>query len=227
ENGKYRTNIVILSKEVQENIYRLSLEYVEPMTELVKKAVEEMYEKPECPKNQCFEDMKPTLAERVMSVQGKPYLTSGNGIWGPKYIRHKDGSEWALAGLEKTEIPLEWLELCGNEEYHQVLMLGNRRELASLDVDRAEIPVFPSDGAAACRLFITSCAEAIDDLYISYLERRNQLLAEDIPSYLHGKAVIFANIDFRKLVIDRLIATGWIRLHDDMNRSAMGIWRYQ
>ena len=49
----------------------------------------------------------------------------------------------------------------------------------------------------------------------------------DIPTYLHGKTTIMSNVDFRKLVIDRLIETGWITLAEDMNKSEMGVWMYE
>lgn len=224
ENGKYRTNIVILSKEVQENIYALALSYVDEMTELVKKAVGEVYAKPECPKNQCFEDMKPALVERVMNVRVKPYPETKDTLSGPHTIRHKDGSEWALAGFEKTDISRVWLGVWGDDIYHQVVMLGNRHDMDALDLDRAKIPVFPKDCME--NLFVTSYGEAIDTLYDAYLDRRHELLMNDIPPYLHGKTTIMSNVDFRRLVIDRLIETGWITLADDMNKSEMGVWKY-
>lgn len=224
ENGKYRTNIVILSKDVQEKIYALALSYVEKMTELVKKAVEEVYAKPECPKNQCFEDMKPALVERVMNVRVKPFPEAKDTLSGPHTIKHKDGSEWALAGFEKTDISRVWLGVWGDDTYHQVIMLGNRHDMDALDLDRAKIPVFPKDCME--KLFPTSFGEAIDTLYDAYLDRRHELLMNDIPPYLHGKTTIMSNVDFRRLVIDRLIETGWITLAEDMNKSEMGVWMY-
>lgn len=224
ENGKYRTNIVILSKEVQENIYALALSYVDEMTELVKKAVGEVYTKPECPKNQCFEDMKLTLVERVMNVRVKPYPETKDTLSGPHTIKHRDGSEWALAGFEKTDISRVWLGVWGDDTYHQVIMLGNRHDMDALDLDREKIPVFPADCME--NLFVTSYGEAIDTLYDAYLARRHELLMNDIPPYLHGKTTIMSNVDFRRLVIDRLIETGWIVLADDMNKSEMGVWMY-
>lgn len=224
ENGKYRTNIVILSKEVQENIYALALSYVDEMTELVKKAVGEVYAKPDCPKNQCFEDMKPALVERVMNVRVKPYPETKDTLSGPHTIKHRDGSEWALAGFEKTDISRVWLGVWGDDTYHQVIMLGNRDNLDSLELDPAKIPFFPTDSLE--NLFVTSYSEAIDTLYDAYLGRRHKLLMDDIPTYLHGKTTIMSNVDFRKLVIDRLIETGWITLAPDMNKSEMGVWKY-
>jgi len=225
ENGKYRTNIVILSKEVQEKIYSTALEYVGRMAELVAKAAEEVYAKPDCPKNQSFEDMKPTLVERVMNVRVKPYPETKDTLSGPHMITHRDGSEWALAGFEKTDISRMWLGVWGDENYHQVIMLGNRNSLDSLELDPAKIPFFPADSLE--NLFVTSYSEAIDTLYDDYLDRRHALLMADIPTYLHGKTTIMTNVDFRKLVIDRLIETGWITLADDMNKSEMGVWKYE
>ena len=221
ENGKYRTNIVILSKEVQENIYALALSYVDEMTELVKKAVGEVYAKPECPKNQCFEDMKLTLVERVMNVQDKS-INANNEI-GPHMITHKDGSKWALAGFEKTDIWNVWLEVWG-WDYTQVIILGNRRSWDEFELDWSKVPVFSDECLET--LFVTPNSIAAARLFHEYLGRRHELLMDDIPTYLHGKTTIMTNVDFRKLVIDRLIETGWITLAPDMNKSEMGVWKY-
>ena len=77
------------------------------------------------------------------------------------------------------------------------------------------------------KLFPTSFGEAIDTLYDAYLDRRHALLMNDIPTYLHGKTNIMSNVDFRRLVMDRLIETGWIKLASDMNKSEMGVWKYE
>ena len=222
ENGKYRTNIVILSKEVQEKIYSTALEYVGRMAELAAKAAEEVYAKPECPKNQCFEDMKLTLIERMMNVRVKQ--TKGEIISGPHTIRHRDGSEWALCGFERTDIWNVWLEVWGIDD-QQFIILGNRGDYNQFEFDWSKVPVFPADSLE--NLFVTSYSEAIDTLYDDYLDRRHALLMADIPSYLHGRTTIMTNVDFRKLVIDRLIETGWIKLADDMNKSEMGVWKYE
>ena len=213
-----------LMQEVQEKIYALALGYVDEMTELVKKAAEEIYAKPECPKNQCLGDMKPTLAERVMNVRVKPYPETKDTLSGPHTIKHRDGSEWALAGFERTDISRVWLGVWGDETYHQVIMLGNRHDMDKLELDPSKIPVFPADCME--NLFVTTHSEAIDALYDDYLARRHALLMADIPTYLHGKTTIMSNVDFRKLVIDRLIETGWIVLAEDMNKSEMGVWKY-
>jgi len=221
KGGQYRTNIVILSKKVQDEISSLALDYVEKMTELVKKAVEEVWNKPECPRNQSFEDMKLALTERVMCHQSKPYTTSCDYIDNVHTICHKDGSKWALVGFERTESKLfnNWLGVTGNEDGYQAVMIGNRDKFDMADIELSEIPVFKDEET----LFSTSYADAVDDLYISYLECRNKLLADDIPSYLHGTAAVMTNIDFRKLVIDRMTETGYIKLPCDMNKSAVGV----
>ncbi|MBR5313353.1 MAG: sigma-70 family RNA polymerase sigma factor [Clostridia bacterium] len=220
ESGKYRTNIVILSKEVQENIYALALEYVDEMAELVKKAVTEVYEKPECPKKLSFDDMKLTLVERVMNVRVKEDVKN---LSGPHMIRHKDGSKWALAGFEKTDVSQVWLEVWG-WDYTQIIILGNRGNWDEFEFDWSKVPVFAEDSLE--NLFVTTHSLAVDDLYDDYLARRHALLMADIPTYLHGKTTIMSNVDFRKLVIDRLIETGWITLAPDMNKSEMGVWKY-
>ncbi len=222
ENGKYRTNIVILSKDVQEKIYSTALEYVERMAELVAKAAEEVYAKPDCPKNLSFEDMKLTLVERIMCTRSKP--ASPKNVSGPHMITHKDGSKWALAGFEKTDIWQIWLECWGWDKV-QLIVLGNRRNWDEFEFDWSKVPVFPADSLE--NLFISSYSEAIDTLYDDYLDRRHELLMNDIPTYLHGKTTIMTNVDFRKLVIDRLIETGWITLAPDMNKSEMGVWKYE
>ena len=221
ENGKYRTNIVILSKDVQEKIYSTALEYVGRMAELVAKAAEEVYAKPDCPKKLSFEDMKLTLVERIMCTRSKP--ASPKNVSGPHMITHKDGSKWALAGFEKTDIWQIWLEVWGWDKV-QLIILGNRRSWDEFEFDWSKVPVFPADSLE--NLFVTSYSEAIDNLYDDYLDRRHALLMADIPAYLHGKTTIMTNVDFRKLVIDRLIETGWITLAPDMNKSEMGVWKY-
>ena len=220
ESGKYRTNIVILSKEVQENIYALALEYVDEMAELVKKAVTEVYEKPECPKKLSFDDMKLTLVERVMNVRVKEDVKN---LSGPHMIRHKDGSKWALAGFEKTDVSQVWLECWGHDKV-QLIVLGNRGNWDEFEFDWSKVPVFPADCME--NLFVTTHSLAVDDLYDDYLACRHALLMADIPTYLHGRTTIMSNVDFRKLVIDRLIETGWITLAPDMNKSEMGVWKY-
>ena len=225
ENGKYRTGIVILSKEVQDKIYALSREYVEPLTELVEIAVEEICKSTLLSRNQEFEDMKPTLVEQVLRYHVKQNEEVANHLKGPHTIRHWDGSEWALAGFEKTDYGLKWLEVGSDDLGRQIMMLGNRQIKFELEIEDSQVPVFAVKDEEA--LLHTSCAEKINALYISYFERCNQLLKEDIPTYLHGKTMICTQIDFRRLVIDRMIETGYIKLKEDMNKSAMGVWKYE
>lgn len=223
EHGKYRTNLIILTREMQEKIYALSEEVLPAMTEAVKKAVTEVYEKPDCPKNVPFEDLKLALVERILATQmvfKVPYT-----LHGPHTIRHSDGSEWALTGyvvFENSDECRKCLEVTGSETYNQVIMLGNRKNVEDIDVPLTEIPVFPIE--ADDPLFDTSQTKEICALYNKYVEGRNAVYIAEIPAYLHGKVSLSDPTDFRRKVIDRLIDEGWITLAEDMNKSPAGIW---
>ena len=89
-----------------------------------------MKDSPLLPENQSFDELKPTLVERYINeIDGK--LRVSDSIPHIHTIWHKDGSEWALVGLEKTEKTGKSLEVWGDTEKFgraaQVIMLGNRR----------------------------------------------------------------------------------------------------
>ncbi len=226
EHGKYRTNIVILSKKAQDAIYELAYEYADKMTELMMKTIDEIADKPERPQNQSFEDMKPALVELVMTYGGikiNSDTEENRNLFNIFTIKHLDGSEWAIAGFEKTDKQTPFLEVCGHDKF-EIIMLGNRTEDA-LDIDKSQVPTFSCNSLDT--LLHTSQQDALSELWNSYRERRNQILKNDIPSYLYGKAMVSTHVDFRKIVIDRMIASGYIKLPADMNKSAVGIWMFE
>ncbi len=233
EHGKYRTNIILMTREMQEKIYAISEEVLPAMTETVKKAVAEVYEKPDCPKKLSFEDMKLTLVERILATQlpGRSHS--------PHVIRHKDGSEWAVTGyvtFDGADECRKCLEVTGNDTYHQIIMLGNRQYsrdtvgaegflvVEGIDVPVTDIPVFLYENDP---LFVTSQTATLRALYEKYADGRDAVYAVEIPAYLYGKANLSDPTDFRRKVIDRLIEEGWITLAEDMNKSPAGIWMYR
>ncbi len=225
ERGKYRTNLIILTREIQERLYALSEDILPAMTEAVKKAVAEVYAKPDCPKNVSFEDLKLTLAERILATQ--MFFHTPDKLHGSHTIRHQDGSEWALTGYAVFEMSDECrkcLEVTGSETYHQIIMLGNRGNVENIVVPVTDLPVFPVENNA---LFATPQTERICALYGKYAEGRNAVYAAENPAYLHGKANLSDPTDFRRKVIDRLIDEGWITLAEDMNKSPVGMWMYR
>ena len=224
ENGKYKTNMVILSKSAQASLFDEAAKTADRITPLVKDALEEMKNSPLLPKNQSFDELKPTLVERYINeIDGK--LRIADSIPHIHTIKHKDGSEWALVGLEKTEKIGESLEVEGDTEKFgravQVIMLGNRRDIESIEVEKERIPVISDDMA---ELFTTEEDEKIIAELDEFIKKKNDILNAEIPDYLKGNALVVGNVDFRRLVMDRLIANGYIKLADDMIKSASGIW---
>ncbi|MDD6800609.1 MAG: sigma-70 family RNA polymerase sigma factor [Firmicutes bacterium] len=224
ENGKYKTNMVILSKSAQDKLYDEAEKTADKITLLVKDALEYMKDSPLLPENQSFDELKPTLVERYINeIDGK--LRVSDSIPHLHTIRHKDGSEWALVGLEKTEKTGKSLEVWGDTEKFgraaQVIMLGNRRDIESIEVETERIPIISNDIA---ELFTTVDDEKIIAELDEFMKQKNDILNSEIPDYLKGNALVVGNVDFRRLVMDRLIASGYIRLADDMTKSASGIW---
>ena len=73
-------------------------------------------------------------------------------------------------------------------------------------------------------MFTTGDDEKIIAELDEFMKQKNDILNAEIPDYLKGNALVVGNVDFRRLVMDRLIASGYIRLADDMTKSASGIW---
>lgn len=224
EGGKYRTNIAILSKSAQERLFDEAEKTADEITPLVKCALEEMRVSPLLPNNQSFDELKPTLVERYIS-EISDRLNVADSIPHIHTIRHADGSEWALVGLEKTEKTGKSLEVCGDDEKFcrpvQVIMLGNRRDIESIEVDADRIPVISGDMA---ELFQTSADDKTIASLDEFMKKKNAVLAAEIPEYLKGKALVVGNVDFRRCVMERLIASGYIKLAADMTKSPSGIW---
>ena len=224
DNGKYKTNMAILSKSAQDRLFDESVKTADRITPFVIEALEKMKNSQLLPKNQSFDELKPTLVERYINeIDGK--LRIADSIPHIHTIRHKDGSEWALVGLEKTEKNGESLEVEGDTEKFgrdvQVIMLGNRRDIESIKVEKEKIPVISDDMSG---LFITDEDEKIIAELDEFMKKKNDILNSDIPDYLKGNALVVGNVDFRRLVMDRLISSGYIKLADDMTKSASGIW---
>ncbi|MHB1152965.1 MAG: sigma-70 family RNA polymerase sigma factor [Eubacteriales bacterium] len=220
EGDRYKTNIVILSREAQDKLYDIGNEIADRLAPVVFAAVDEIGRKDNLPKNQSSEDMKPTLIEMLISHRN--VKNASNAI---HTIKHKDGSEWAIMGLEKTEKTAQWLEVWSNNVYHQITMLGNRTNGTALVINIADVPVF--DGKTLNELLITSYETEIDKLLGEYHKKQQEILSAEIPQYLSGCAMFSGNTDFCRLVIDRAISCGYITLPDDMNKSAVGIWMYK
>lgn len=226
EGGKYRTNIAILSADAQKKIFDISKKTSERLAPTVKDALEEIKTHPALPKNQSFEDMKLTLTEL--------YVMYLNSLTDPSlcypsvsYIKHFDGSEWTIMGLERGGYS-DYLCDCGDDKKFsrpiQVIMLGNRHDTESLDISENDIPLFYSPNETL--LPSSHDRVAVDELN-SLRKRTAEILDGDIPHYLRGKAMVEANCDMRKLVIDNLIADGYIKLPADMNRSAVGVYGFK
>ncbi|MBQ2546380.1 MAG: hypothetical protein II557_08820, partial [Clostridia bacterium] len=88
------------------------------------------------------------------------------------------------------------------------------------------IPVFESYGALD-EYISTSQNDSIATIIQKCRSAENEILREDIPAYLYKEALVSSNIDLRRLVMDRLIASGDIVLPEDMNKSAMGVYRIE
>ena len=125
-------------------------------------------------------------------------------------------------GLEITDKESKFLHMGGYGQFHQVLILGNRNPDA-LDIDPATVPVIPSWDALT-EYLANSHTPELSALFDEFMVHRNRILGEEIPGYLQKTAMFSTNIDFRRLVMDRLIADGTIVLPEDMNQSPMGVY---
>lgn len=216
---RYRTGIVILSKQAQDELYDIAGELADRMAPVVKVPIEEIRLKPCGFLNQPFEDFVPVIVEKLCCVTSNvsedPECTSF-------LITHHDGSQWAIMGLEVTNKPAPWLGVCGNGCFNQIILIGNR-DPDSLDIDPAAVPLIPSWDALT-EYLANSHTPELTALFDEFMVHRNRILGEEIPGYLQKTAMFSTNIDFRRLVMDRLIADGTIILPEDMNRSPMGVY---
>lgn len=223
DGDSYKTNMVILSKEAQDQLYDASEKAADRLVPFVMKAVDEISDKPELPKNQCFEDMKPSLITLLLEYIEIPAVNPPDESE-ITFIKHKDGSEWALVGMVKTDKAPKYLEECGNNSYDQIIMLGNRTYDLSTDIDKSAVPVFKLTGLDD--LIKTSFTAAIIDILCDFNAEKAKIFDADIPDYLKNTAVFYNTMDIRRLCLDRAIDCGYVKLHEDMNKSAMGIWNY-
>jgi len=220
---RYRTGIVILSKSAQDELHDIAGELADRMAPVVKAAIEEIRMKPCGFLNQPFGDFVPVIVEKLCCFSRKlPYDVPANPDSSVFTIRHHDGSHWAIMGLEITDKESRFLHMGGYGQFHQVLILGNR-DPDSLDIDPATVPVIPSWDALTEYLSNSHTPE-LTALFNEFMVHRNRILGEEIPGYLQKTAMFSTNIDFRRLVMDRLIADGTIILPADMNRSSMGVY---
>ncbi|MBR5364812.1 MAG: sigma-70 family RNA polymerase sigma factor [Clostridia bacterium] len=221
DGKRYMTGIVILSKKTQEKLAKVGDEAAARLVPLVQNALVEIEEKKR-PIAQPFADQKPMLAERLC----RRIAHTGDSHFRTLTIRHHDGAEWAMIGVEKSVFNAKWLENWWIEGIGQVIMLGNRIDDSALKIDPADIPVFESYGALD-EYISTSQNDSIATIIQKCRSAENEILREDIPAYLYKEALVSSNIDLRRLVMDRLIASGDIVLPEDMNKSAMGVYRIE
>ena len=218
DGDRFKTGIVILSKNMQEEFYRMGEETADRLTPIIREAIAEIGEK-DLGLPQPFSDFKPVcvdyLASRPMDLYPCRIVM----------IRHCDGAEWALLGLEKCGRNAPHLEVWGDDRFSQVILLGNRKDTDHLSIDPATVPRF-RDFRALEAVMQNSRMEDIKAIFREFAAKRDGILRREIPDYLRDTALYTANIDFRRLVMDRLIASGDIALHEDMNASSMGVWNY-
>ena len=223
ENGKYKTNIVILSKKAQDALYDLKIEMGKLLAPLVIKAVDGI-DKAKLPENQSFDDMKMSL---IVLLLDNLSVKVSNPIKSIFTIKRADGGEWALMGYQNTDKVIPETEMWGYKENGQVLMpkynnIVFPRELA---INEAAVPVFNAE--KLCDILSTAENKAIIELLENYLAKAKSILDSDIPEYLRGNSMVTSDmIQFRTLVIQHAVNTGYIILPEDMNKSAMGVWLY-
>ena len=216
EGTRYKTAIAILSREAQETLYDTAQATADRLTPLVLAALDEIGASPALPDNQSPQDMRPALIDLYLN---KFPRTSPCDI---RLIRHADGSEWAIMGFENTAKRCEALGVWGHGRYHQIMELGNRQDDAALDIDPKTVPVFSRKTLPT--LLTTSHDAAVAALLAEFDSQKSAILKHDIPAYLRDRAMYESGVDLRKLVIDRALENGAIRLAEDMNRSAIGVW---
>jgi len=222
DGKKVKTGIVILSKKMQEDFFALGAETADRLTPVIREALAEIEAK-HLPLPEPFDDFKPCVVDYLASRPLDEYPCK------IRMIRHFDGAEWAILGLEKCDKNAESLEVWGNDEFSQVILLGNRTadDLSSgLDIDPETVPTF-ENWEEYEKVMQNSLMDEIRAIMHDFAVARDVILNREIPDYLRDTALYTSNIDFRRLVMDRLIKSGDIVLHEDMNRSSMGVWNYK
>lgn len=78
------------------------------------------------------------------------------------------------------------------------------------------------------QLLTASTDEEATKLLSDYNKQSQDILLADIPAYLYGKAMVSLDTDqFRTLVLEFTLKTGYITLPADLNSSAVGVWLYK
>ena len=222
ENGKYKTNIVILSKKAQDELYDLKIEIGKSLSPLVIKAIDNI-DKSKLPKNQSFDDMKMSLIALLLDN-----LKVNNPIKSIFTIKRTDSGEWALMGYENTDMRIPETEMWGYGENGQILMprYNNIAYPRNLEINKADVPVFPADKIH--EIISSGENKNIISLLEKYLVKAKSILENDMPEHLWGKSMVTSDmIQFRTLVLQYAINTGYIALPKDMNKSAIGVWLYK
>ena len=215
---RYRTNIVILSRKAQDDIYDAAKDAVKKALPLIKLSIEQIGGKDALPKNQSFDDMKLALVEMYVShIPVKPACAIHT-------IHHNVGGDWAILGCEMSDLPETWLEVGGSERFHQVIMIGGRTGFYDVDVDEDIVPVF--DRTALGELLTTQYDADIARIFAEYADRRDAILKRDIPAYLYKHAMFSSGADLRGICIKMMMDDGYIKLPKDMNKSAVGVWNH-
>jgi RNA polymerase sigma factor (sigma-70 family) len=227
ENGKYKTNIVILSKKAQDGLYDLKIEIGKILSPSVIKAVEGM-DKSKLPENQSFDEMKMSLMVLLLDTLSSE---AKNPIESIHAIKRADGGEWALMGYEKTDKVIPETEMWGTDMFGygamgQVVMpLFYGMKYRKPEINEADIPVFPAKKLHD--MLSSDENSSIIALLEDYLAKAKNILEGDIPKYLWGKSMVTSDmIQFRTLALQHAIDTGYIKLPEDMNKSAVGVWLY-
>lgn len=214
---RYRTNIVILSKEAQSDVYDDAKVAVSKALPLIKRAIEHIGQKRELPKNQSYDDMKPALLEMYVSrIPIKPACEIHT-------LHHKVGGDWAILGCEVSDLPKTWLEVGGSERFHQVMIIGDRT-CFDVDVDERDVPTFERE--TLDELLSTPYDGDIARIFDEYASRRDEILKRDIPAYLYGSAMFSSGADMRGICLNMMTEDGFIKLPQNMDRSAVGVWNY-
>lgn len=215
EGNRYKTGIVILSKEAQEHLHAISKQTTDALAPLIHAALREIELKnPVLP--QSFSDFVPTLLERICA-RLQPEKTCKIHT-----IKHSDGSEWAIMGIEKCNIVSTSLEVWTDERQNQVIMLGNRLNTCCLAYNPTTVPCFTS--LELQQLTFSSYDKQMQDIMNNYTIKKNRILAAEIPAYLRNTAFYHDIIDFRYLIMERFINDGILTLHKNMNQSSMGVY---
>lgn len=220
EGNRYKTGIVVLSRKMQEEFYALGEETADRLTPVVRAAIEELEDRfPSLP--QPYDDFKPVLVGFLTTEPMADDYTHQI----PHTITHPDGAQWALLGLELTGKPIPFLELWGNGQFNQIMGLGNRNSDSVLAIDPAAVPAIRYPELMAT-LKSSSRWPELESILKDFAARRDEVFEQEIPAYLRDTAYYSSVVDFRRLVLDRLIASGDIVLHEDMTKSAMGVYNF-